>query len=198
MMTLILPGITGTIDIYMKVLREICGDTTGKSMIDLMCCFAPNTPKLGFEKRTYIDIIDRKLDHESEQEFFTEADALDLLFIGHWEKGSPKPTKYDVSICSDGIEHLTVEDGYHLLAVMDDISLKQILFTPTTELFGMAGKENFDPEAHRSLWTPEMMPGYATIVFPDFHPSWNSGAFFAFKCENVEQEFQRIKTNLIL
>lgn len=180
------PNIEGTIEVYMQVLRAICGDTAGKSMIDLCCCTAPNTPKLGFEFRRYVDIIDRKLDHADEQQFFTKGDVLDfMLYPNHYWP------KFDVAICSDGIEHLTEYDGRRLLYMMEINSHKQIIFTPTTDLFGLNNDDT--PEAHRSVWSPDMMPGYASIVFPDFHRSWNGGAYFAWKCDDIEQDFERVK-----
>lgn len=187
-MRLDFPGVEGNIDIYMMVLRAICGETKDKSMIDLMCAFAPNTPKLGFSHRIYVDIIDRVLDHPEEQHRFLK---MDVLKVRHSEM-------YDVAICSDGIEHLHKDDGFMLLKVMQTLSKKQIIFTPLTDLFGMAESNNHDPEAHRSLWTPDDLPGWATIVFPDYHRVWNGGAFFAFNCENLEEEFERVKNSIIL
>lgn len=184
-MVAIYPNIEGTIELYMKVLRAICGDTEGKSMVDLMCCFAPNTPKLGFTHRIYVDIIPRILDHSAEQHNFQLMDVLTIMRL---------PFKKDVTICSDGIEHLLPEDGYRLLKTMDRISHKQIIFTPLGEIFPLAKDNNHDPEAHRSLWTPEILSelDYATIVFPHYHKVWNGGAFFAWKCVDIEKDFQRV------
>lgn len=173
----------GSIELYMQVLKAICGNTMGESMIDLGCCFAPNTPKLGFSVKTYVDVIDRELDHPEEQQFFHKADILDLVAYPQ--------IAYNVALCLDCIEHLTVEDGNKLLKIMDEISYKQILFTPTTNLFGLNNDDT--PEAHRSVWSPEMLPGYACIVFPDFHYTWGGGAFFAWKCDDIENDFKRVK-----
>jgi hypothetical protein len=185
-MRLDFPGIEGNIDIYMKVLRAICGDTVGKSMIDIGACFAPNTPKLGFSDRTYIDIIDRKLDHPEEQQYFHQADILNI------------PTKlirrYSVALCLDCIEHLTVPDGYKLLKIMEHLAGKYIIFTPTTDLFGLYNDDT--PEAHRSVWSPEMLKDHACIVFPDYHKEWGGGAMFSWNCEDIEKDFERVK-NLI-
>lgn len=185
-MNLTFPKVNGTIDIYMDVLRAICGDTVGKSMLDICCCFAPNTPKLGFEKRTYIDIIDRKLDHPEEQKFFYRANILELMIIPPWPQ-------FDVVLCLDGIEHFLQHEGNHVIRFMEKVAHKQIIFTPTTALFGLAEYSNKDPEAHRSLWTPEMFheKGWHTIVFPDYHPTWSSGAFFAFRSD--DDDFERVK-----
>lgn len=190
-MRLDLPGINGSIEVYMSVLRAICGNTTGKSLIDLGCCFAPNTPRLGFEKRTYVDIVDRVLDHTAEQQYFRWMDILNIdteIFRGF----------YDVAIASDVIEHLLESDGRKLLGIMERISRKQIIFTPTTEIFKMVDLNNQDPEAHRSLWSPDMIPGWASIVFPDFHPTWNGGAFWAWKCQDIEKDFERVKNAIQL
>lgn len=176
------PGIIGDIEVYMKVLRAICGETDGKSMIDLMCAFAPNTPKLGFSIRSYVDVLERKLDDPNEQQFFERGNALDEGDIIHY---------YDVSICSDGIEHVTISDGHKLLRVMGEISDKQIIFTPLGELW-MEKIPTDNPEAHRSAWYPEMLPGYACIVFPDYHKEWKVGSFFAWRCPDIEQDFERV------
>lgn len=187
-MILDFPGIEGNIDIYMKVLRAICGDTAGKSMIDLCCAFAPNTPMLGFERRIYIDVIDRKLDHPQEQPLFVKADVLTFKW---WQK-------FDVAICSDGIEHFYPADGRKLLDIMKRIGHKQIIFTPIGEIFKLHNGGEHDPESHHSLWTPEDFPGWATIVFPDYHKVWNGGAFFAVNCDNIDVEFERIKSEIML
>jgi len=178
----------GSIELYMEVLRAICGYTMGESMIDLGCCFAPNTPKLGFIGTRYVDIIYRELDDPQDQVDFHKADILNLP---EYLKTDENNNKYNVALCLDCIEHLTVEDGNRLLKIMDEISHKQILFTPTTNLFGLNNDDT--PEAHRSVWSPEMLPGYACIVFPDFHYAWGGGAFFAWRCADIENDFNRVK-----
>ena len=186
------PGVVGTIEVYMDVMRAICGDTKGKSMIDLMCAFAPNTPRLGFDGRTYVDIMPRKLDHPEEQSRFFQMDILNIEPVHHIMTG----IFADVAICSDGIEHLTYDDGWKLIDIMEKISHKQILFTPTTEIFKMVGDEDKEPEAHRSLWKPEDFPDYASIVFPDYHKVWNGGAFFFFKTPSLKYDFDRVVEEL--
>lgn len=183
------PNVNGTIEVYMDCMRAICGDTRGKSMIDLGCCFAPNTPRLGFEHRLYVDTLPRKLDHPEEQQYFVQCDILDVkhAFISH---------QFDVAIASDVIEHLTVPNGHQLIRTMEHLADKQILFTPTTEIFKMVGDDNHNPEEHRSLWKPDDFPGYAAIVFPHYHQVWNGGAFFVFNCVSVKYHFDRVVTEL--
>jgi hypothetical protein len=185
------PGITGNIEIYMKVLRAICGETGGKSMVDLCCAFAPNTPKLGFAQRRYFDIIDRKLDHPEEQKFFSKTDVLSIRLATERVRKALDVNIYDVAICSDGIEHFLPSDGRRLLSIIQEISHKQIIFTPLGELW-MEKIPTDNPEAHRSAWYPEMLPGWACIVFPDYHQEWKVGAFFSWKCADLEKDFERV------
>jgi len=189
-MTLTFPNVFGNLEVYMDVMKAICGETEGRSMIDLMCAFAPNTPMLGFSKRMYIDVLPRELDHKEEQKNFVQDNVLNF---------PPRLMKhifnnfFDVSICSDGIEHLTREDGFKVLDIMARVSMKQIIFTPLDDLFGMAKEGDNNPEAHRSLWHPDMLPEFNSIVFPDYHKEWNGGAWFGFSSPSMKYDFERIK-----
>lgn len=178
------PGVIGTIDVYMDCLRAICGDTAGRSMIDLACCFAPNTPQLGFKKRKYIDVIDRNLDHAEEQQFF---EKKDILAIDPYEL----VYRADMAFCLDGIEHLYLQDGYKLIDLMERIAIRQIIFTPLDNIFGIAMVGDKNPESHKSLWHPCMLPGYASIVFPDYHKVYGGGAFFAFKTPSTRYHLDK-------
>ena len=174
-MQLIFEGVEGCDEVYLDCLKAICGDTSHLSMVDLGCNLAPHTPKLGFKKRTYVDILDRKLDHESEQRFFIKEDMLEFL----------KNIKifYDFSFSLDSIEHLTETNGAKLVGLMERNSHTQVLFTPLNEW--MMDEDGTDPEGHHSLWTPTMLPEYASIVFPNYHPTLGIGAWFGFKSPNL-------------
>ena len=178
----------GNIDIYLNVLNAIIGKER-ESMMDLGCCTSPNTPLLRFKKRSYVDINDRVLDHPDEQFYFTKADITKLVWIDTFPKKS-------VSFCLDCLEHLTYDDGFKVLKLMDSMSEKQILFTPLTDLFGMVKDDDKNPEAHRSLWKPEMLPDYAHLVFPNYHKQWNGGAFFFFKTQDTQKDFEIVKQKL--
>jgi len=181
-MNLTFPNVHGNSEIYMDCLRAICGDhCADESFIDLCCNLAPHTPLLGFAERCYIDVLPRILDHPEEQQFFIQKDVLAI---------NPFLT-YDTSICSDGIEHFKKEDGYKLLGLMYEISYKQILFTPLGEY--MVDPISKDPEGHHSGWTPEDVPGHATIVFPQYHPTLNVGAFFFWSSDNLQEDFERVE-----
>lgn len=180
------PGVEGNGIIYLDVLKAICGDTSDKSMLDLMCHHAPYTAQLGFKERTYVDVLDRGLDFKDEQKYFVKADVFEFLVDNsksHW----------DVTICSDGVEHLYKECGWDLWFSMGLISDKCIVFTPTRDK-NLAISS--DPDVHKSSWEPKDFHEYAVIEFPDFHPTLNQGAFFAFKCGRIIDEFERVKNEL--
>lgn len=183
-MQLIYPNVEGSGEIYLEVMKAICGKTSDKSMVDLGCHHAPYTPLLGFKERTYVDIQNRPLDHKEEQQFFVKKDIIKFLQQGN---------NYDVTISSDSLEHLTIRRGRTLVSLMERYSEKQIVFTPLGEYMIT---EDANPDSHKSGWKPEYFEGWATIIFPDFHKALNIGAFFAFNCSNVKQEFSRVKNEL--
>lgn len=190
MMRITFPGVHGNDYIYMKCLRAVCGDTEGKSMIDICSNLSPHTPLLGFKERVYVDILSRQLDHPQEQQYFVQDNVLDYL---------NQSTQYDVGICSDGIEHFTEDDGILLLKLMQVRTDRMVLFTPLGD--HMVDKESKDPEGHHSGWTPEMLdrlfPGFfAFISFPEYHPTLGVGAFFFWHCKNIEQDFNRVVNEL--
>ena len=177
--------------VYMDCLRDILGCTPRNTMIDLGCHKAAHTPLFGFKQRKYIDILPNVLDFPDEQQYFEQGDILN----------TPLDVHYDVSFAQDVIEHLTVENGIKLINIMKHISDKQILFTPSTDLFGM-DYETDNPESHRSLWSPEMVEQFFPnefifICFPKYHSVWNGGAFFLYSLkDNIKQEFIRIGNEL--
>jgi len=176
-MQIVLPGINGSGELWLDIMKIICGDTSHKSMIDLGCHKAPYTPLLGFKERVYVDIQGRLLDDPNEQKYFIQDDVLGFLYY--------IKKRYDVAIASDFIEHVSVEKGYEFLAIARLQSKKQIIFTPLGEYMI---SDDDHPDSHRSGWTPEMLPIYLSIVLPDFHPILGIGAFFAVNCSDEEKQ----------
>lgn len=184
-MQIIFESVHGNNEIYMDCLRSICGETENKSMVDLGCNLAPYTPKLGFKDRFYVDILERVLDHKDEQQYFIKEDILEFL---------KKENYFDVTLSLDSIEHLSFVDGVKLIRLMEWNSDKQVIFTPLHEW--MMDLEGTEPEGHHSLWTPDLIPDYASIVFPIYHPTLNIGAWFGWQCKNIEDDFERVKNEL--
>jgi hypothetical protein len=188
-MRLDFPGVGGSGEIWMDVVKAICGDTAGKSMLDLMAHRAPYTPLLGFKTPVYVDIQERDFDFPKEKKSFVKWDVRKIMDCRLVVNNAP----FDVAICSDGIEHLTKIEGMRLLCDMLFLSNKSIFFTPIGWVDCGGDSE---PDRHKSAWQPDDFVEYATIVFPNFHPELNCGAFFAFRCADLKQEFNRIKKEL--
>lgn len=174
----------GSGELYLQIMKAICGDTEGKSMVDLGCHTAPYTAKLGFTKRTYVDIQDRGLDFKKEEQYFVKMDIIKFMQKGQY---------FDVSISSDSLEHLSVRNGRLLVHLMEQYSGKQIIFTPLGKYMVTKDKH---PDSHQSGWSPDYFEGWAGIVMPNFHPSLGIGAFFCWHCEDIKEDFNRVKNEL--
>lgn len=178
-MQITLESITGSGELWLDIMKIICGDTRNSSMVDLGCHLAPYTPLLGFKERTYVDIQERPLDHNEDQNRFVIYDIVDYL--------KNRISLFDVAIASDVIEHLTQERGYDLLQCMEKKSLKQVLFTPLGA-YMVNTEESTNPDIHRSGWMPDLLPNYLCIILPAFHEALNIGAFFAVNCSDEEKQ----------
>jgi len=185
-MQIVLPGIHGSGELWLDIVKTICADTSGKYMIDLGCHKAPYTPLLGFKYRQYVDIQERPLDHESEQKYFFKFDVVDYV------KRMPKSDA--TIIASDVIEHLTKEEGMTFYEMIWFKAKEFVIFTPYGDCMINIGNPD-SPDTHRSGWLPEDLEGSYSIVFPDFHPTLGIGAFFAFNNDegNGEQILNSIK-----
>lgn len=180
-------NIPGSPEIHLDVLKAICGDVSNLSMLDLGCGFAPQTRQLGFRSRTYVDVVERDLGEEVH--YFLNCSILSNHYF--------KKDKYDVCVCLDVIEHFVKEIGDYIKYLMGRVAHKQVVFTPLGDYL-IEGIPTENPDSHKSGWLPEEFEkdGWATIVFPNFHPTLNIGAFFAFHCDDTETEFYRILTEL--
>lgn len=176
----------GSPALYLQILKAICGNTAGKSVLDLCCCKSPHVPQLGFEKRTYVDIQDWGLDFPEEQLYFFQRDVFN--FLNDCEH-------FDVAVISDGIEHFTKAQGITLLFLMQSRSAKQIIFTPLGDYL-IEKKTTDNPDSHKSGWLPKDFPGWGIIELANFHPTLGIGAFFSWHCEDMEEDFKRVSEEL--
>ena len=185
-MTKVFEGVEGNADIHLRVMKAILEETGGMHIVDLMCCEAPQTAILGVGNHTYVDIVPREIKgFEPEKDKFYKEDAVE--FMRKTDK------RYHAAICLDGIEHLPKAKGLELLSLMEVKSDKQIIFTPIGNYL-VEEVETDNPDTHKSGWTPKEFEdyGWATLVFPSYHPTLNAGAFFAFNGRNLASEFSRV------
>jgi hypothetical protein len=177
----------GSYELFDKIIKTIIGDDiSNQTFIDLCSCEATATRNLGFKEKTYVDALDCWV-IPGQMDRFIQADVLGdhEVFNKH----------YSVANCSDGIEHLTKEQGFKLVQRMEAISDKQILFTPYGEHMVEVG--NPDPRCHKSGWWPEDFPDFASIVCPNWHPTLGIGAFWFWNSPNLETEMLKIKKILL-
>jgi hypothetical protein len=77
---------------------------------------------------------------------------------------------------------------------MEMISDKQIIFTPIGPYLM---QDNDNPEDHHSAWYPSDFPGWACLVFPEYHPTLEVGAFFAWRCKDIKEDYERVYLELV-
>ena len=163
---------SGSISKYLSVLHEIIGPTDDKTLLDLCCGEMTATRQMTFRDRLCVDKVDW-VNRPAEFRFLKQ-DALYVLdFTDNYS--------FDVSLCSDGIEHMTKDEGLKLLMEMPRVSELAIIFTPLGDMNIIPGAT--DPDSHKSGWLPDepAFDGWKTLVFEDWHPTLNHGAFFAWK-----------------
>lgn len=166
---------------HLIILSAICGDVHDKSLLDLCCGFAPTTQRIPFVSKTYVDMVPRQLIWHNEN--FVASDVFEFL---------RKCANYDIAILLDAIEHFRILKSMELLSLMESKSEKQILFTPLGSYLVTNDITDNDPNTHKSGWLPEMLPGYACLIFPKWHDLLGIGAFYAWKCPNIESDFERV------
>lgn len=174
----------GSFPLFEQVLWLVMGDDLAeKTVIDLCCNEATVTRKIKSKKTIFVDVNDwgagkfgefHKMDVLSEHKIFTK--------------------HYDISLCLDGIEHMHKPEGLKLMERMRNLSTKRILFTPLGE--DDVKPLSNDPNDHKCGYLPEDLPGYASISFPNYHGHY--GAFFFWSVPNIEEDFERVKSNLHL
>jgi hypothetical protein len=175
----------GSFELYDKITHAIVGPMENLTMIDLCCCEATMTRNYLFKEKTYIDVLDC-WEIPGQMDRFVQADVLGdhPVFDKH----------YDVAICSDGIEHLSKEDGLKLVERMKAISDKQIIMTPLGCY--LVDENGTDPRGHKSGWQPEEFEGFNSVVFPQYHPTLGEnglGAFWVWRSNDMDTEMMRVQ-----
>lgn len=156
----------GSGELQLQVLRSIIGDSSQKTLIDLCCGEMTVSRHLKFASSVHVDVTDEPL--RPRHAVFVHSD----VFGDH----PVFKTRYNVALCADGIEHFTKADGFRLAHQMTMLADLSIVFTPLGEY--MVDPLNTGPHTHKSGWLPDDLPGWHTLVFPNWHPTLNCGALF--------------------
>lgn len=182
--------VEGSSGVMLDVINAILEEPGGMIVADLMACEGSVTSQLKVGTKVYVDVVKREIKNfDKDKDKFVLMDALEFLrYTGK---------VYSAMICLDGIEHLEKEKGLAMLELMKEKSGRQIIFTPLGDYLVEEIKTD-NPDSHKSGWIPLEFQrmGWATITFPQFHPTLNSGAFFAFNCDDLENEFARVVNKL--
>jgi len=93
--------------------------------------------------------------------------------------------KFGTGVMLDVVEHLHKPDVLKLLAGLEPLCRRVLIFTPLGDLW--LTPDSTDPHHHVSGWTPEEFQamGFHTWTWPKFHLFENGvthGAFWAWKC----------------
>jgi hypothetical protein len=165
----------GSLDLWLDVMLHLLDQhfPSGKplSLLDLCCGEMTNTSRLHFAHSVHVDVQD--MPNRPPGFRFIHADVLADHPVFH--------EHYDVALCSDGIEHLRTGQAAELLLKMEKCATLAVLFTPLGDY--MVEPDATHPDRHKSGWLPETFRdiGFHTATFPNWHPTLNCGAFFAWK-----------------
>jgi hypothetical protein len=161
----------GSMPLWLEIFVRILGKPTQSvTLIDLCCGEMGNTRLCKFKDSLHVDVTN----------YATRPKGYD--FIKHDVLTLPESFngRYDVALCSDGIEHLSKTDGMALLERMPKLSRQSIVFTPLGDY--MVDPNAKGPENHRSGWLPRDFPdGWETQEFPNWHPTLGIGGLWAWR-----------------
>lgn len=157
-------------ELYLSILRGIVQPAEDRTFLDLCCGEMTHTRDLKFGASVHVDVVDWP--NRPKEFHFVQSNVLDCEF---------EARAFDVSLCSDGIEHFTKADGWRLIHAMEEWSARPVIFTPLGNYLVDAAATN--PDTHKSGWWPEEFTkiGWKTDVYKDWHPTLGIGAFFAWR-----------------
>lgn len=174
-------SIVGSGALWIDVINGILGETHRGSLLDLCCGHPILSSQLGFERHVGVDL--NEYPESAMCSEFRKRDALDDI-------SEIDTDSYELALCSDGLEHFKWEDGIIMLGEMARVGKLAIVFVPTKRKdYGYSMDENSnDPHVHKSLWSHEQFQslGWQTRTFPNWHPTLNLGACFAWNRKETE------------
>lgn len=176
------------------IMREILGPERDRQDYINLCSATGETllrqiPSGGSGRMVLVDIEGNNLPSGLGFECVVE-DAVDSIHPVFSDQ-------YDCAVCLDGIEHVSKERGRHLKLRMERLAPRRIIWTPFRLGAALDADDSDDPHSHKSEWEPEDFPGYACVVFPDYHqPTWSGGGFWAWSSPLVADEYASLRRRL--
>lgn len=148
-----------------------------ETILDIGCGPASPLQQLEFDRLVglegyrpaYETAVRNKTHHELVCENLSE---LDRLFA---------PKQFDACVALDVIEHLPKEVGLKLMASMERIAAKKVVFFTPKGFLPQHHLENNDLQEHLSGWEPEEMQGHGYRVTGLLGPKCLRGEFHSLK-----------------
>ena len=152
---------------YRVELKKAIGDC--KTLLDVGC--GSSSPIKSFSNKLYcvgVDAFEPSIEKSKKEQIHNKYYKMDVLEIGK----NFKPKSFDCVLASDLIEHLTKEEGFKLLEMMEKIAKKKVIvFTPNG--FLSQGEYDNNPwQVHKSGWTVDEIKkrGYKIIGINGWKP----------------------------
>jgi SAM-dependent methyltransferase len=124
-----------------------------KSVLDIGCGPNSSLSLLGFDRLVGIDGYAPNVENARRNQTHHEVvqgDARDLTKYF-------RPGEFDACVAQDVIEHLTKEDGLRLIAAMERIAARKVVFLTPNGFLPQRHTEDADLEEHLSGWAPAEM-----------------------------------------
>ena len=152
------------------VLREALTDC--ESVLDVGCGAAPTMRELGISRSTGVDAY---LPSIEEGRKLNTHDELILGDIRNLMRQF-KPKSFDACVALDVIEHLSKPDGFKLMAEMEQIARKKVVFLTPSGFLPQGNAAADDFQKHYSGWDPAEMRNCGYEVFGLLGPkAWRGG-----------------------
>ena len=141
------------------VLRQALVDC--ESVLDVGCGAAPTMRELGISRSAGIDAYLPSIEKGR------QLNTHDELILGDVRNllQKFKPKSFDACVALDVIEHLSKSDGYKLMAEMEQIARKKVVFLTPSGFLPQGNAAQDDFQKHHSGWEPDEMRNRGYKVF---------------------------------
>jgi SAM-dependent methyltransferase len=148
-----------------------------ESVLDIGCGPSPTMRQLGVVKTVGVDGYAPSVAEARRQNTHDELVQCDIRDLSK----QFEPRQFDACVALDVIEHLTKADGLKLMADMERIARKRVLFLTPSGFLPQGNTEKGDLQAHLSGWSPREMEKLGYRVTGLLGPKNLRGEYHALK-----------------
>ena len=124
-----------------------------KSVLDVGCGVSFTIRELGIERSVGAEGYPPSVEMARSLKTHHDFVECDVRAIGQHFQAD----QFDACIAFDLIEHLTKDEGFKLIADLERIARKRVVFFTPSGFLPQGNTESGDLQAHHSGWTPEEM-----------------------------------------